>query len=45
MEDNNFIFMAIVFAGIVVLPVIIIRLAKSMKVLKEKKESNANKEA
>ena len=41
MENSNFVPMAIVFSGIIILPIIIIRLAKSMKVLKDKKEATA----
>ena len=39
--DDNFILMGIVFAGIIIMPLVIIKLAKAMKVLKEKKSSGA----
>lgn len=40
--DTGFISIAIVFAGIVILPVIIIRLAKSVKAVKDKKAASSD---
>ncbi|MFA6209760.1 MAG: hypothetical protein WC714_10080 [Candidatus Obscuribacterales bacterium] len=39
--DDNFVLMGIVFAGIIIMPLVIIRLAKAMKVLKDKKAAAA----
>ncbi len=39
--DENFVPMGIVFAGIIIMPVIIIKLAKALKVLKDKKAASA----
>ncbi|MBU6451942.1 MAG: hypothetical protein KGS72_09210 [Cyanobacteria bacterium REEB67] len=41
MDMGDFAPMGIVFAGIIIMPVIIIKLAKMMKVVKEKKEAAA----
>ena len=41
MDDSNFVSMGIVFAGIIIMPVIIIRIAKLMKVIKDKKAAAA----
>jgi len=39
--DENFVPMGIVFAGILIMPVIIIRLAKALKTLKDKKAASS----
>jgi len=41
MDMENFAPMGIVFAGIIIMPVIIIKLAKLMKTVKEKKAAAA----
>ncbi|MDQ5965579.1 MAG: hypothetical protein QG625_1734 [Cyanobacteriota bacterium erpe_2018_sw_39hr_WHONDRS-SW48-000098_B_bin.30] len=42
MENSGLVCMMIVAAGIVIMPVIIIKLAKAMKTLKDKKEASAD---